>query len=212
MRPSALVAVAMASALAGCVTIPAPPSAVLEYARQDCGDRADLASATSLVPERERASHTVSVNVTAQTACLAEAERTSPYVVFAVPPDGAGKTIQVGATLEAARIFSPRIAVLDAEGVVTRTFERDQFLYRGPIYSVQLRPRPNEAFVLVTADPALVGQRYDSINISTATGGAYAAGVYASWTTGVDQAQSRTFSYEGTVVVTVYSPETAEAR
>ncbi|MBK8543082.1 MAG: hypothetical protein IPL62_05620 [Caulobacteraceae bacterium] len=62
--------------------------------------------------------------------------------------------------------------------------------------------------MMVTVDPQLVGQRYDSINISTSTTGTVAGGVYVSWTSGVDAAQSRAFSYEGAVSVTISDSDT----
>jgi hypothetical protein len=77
---------------------------------------------------------------------------------------------------------------------------------------VQFRPRAGEAYVLVSADPALVGQRYDSIVIATSTASAATAAGAFSWTTGVDGAQSRTFSYEGTIQVSVYDSDAEEGR
>lgn len=193
---------------AACVTTPAP-LAVLQYQRQDCTTTPDLTLAQSLTPERERSAITSATQVTATTPCIATAEgATTPYVVYALPADLDDKTITIGASLEAARVFAPHVALLDAQGVVTRTFERDQYMYRGVVYSVLFRPRAGESYALVTAEPALVGQRYDSINLATATSGAMAGPVYVSWTTGIDDTQTRVFSYEGTVSVTVHDADT----
>ena len=64
---------------------------------------------------------------------------------------------------------------------------------------MQFRPRAGEAFILVTAEPALVGQRYDSISIATYTTATYVGAGAVTWTSGVDSAHSRVFSYEGAV-------------
>lgn len=196
---------AAALALAACATARPPPPPVLEYVRTSCDASPDVASATSLTPDRARAQFVVNTPVTAATHCLTREDGgVSPYQVYALPADPATKTITIGAAVEMARIFAPQISVLDANGVVTRSFDRAQYAYRGYVYSVQFRPHEGEAFVLVTADPTLVGQRYDSVFIGTQTASTYAAGVTVSWTSGVDNAQSRTFSYEGGLQAIVY--------
>ena len=186
-----------------------PP--VLTYANQGCAAAADLMTAVSLTPPRERAVHVVAVPVDTSTPCLNRSGPT-PYVVYQLPADLGDKTVTVGSMLEATRIFAPEVAVLDGRGMVTRTFAREEYHYRGGHYSVQFRPRDEEAYVLVSADPALVGQRYDSIMIGTTTTSVYTGGGGVSWTSGVDNSQSRTFSYEGTVQVLVNDTDTEEGR
>lgn len=186
-----------------------PP--VLTYASQGCATAADLSTAVSLTPPRERAVHVVTSPVDSGTPCLDRAAP-APYVLYRLPIDLDDKTVTVGSTLEAMRIFAPEVAVLDGGGAVTRTFAREEFYYRGPHYSVQFRPREGDAYVLVSAEPELVGQRYDSIMIGTTTTSLYTAGGGVSWTSGVDRAQSRTFSYEGTVQVLVNDADTEEGR
>lgn len=204
------VGILVCAGVMACASVP-PPQAVLEYARQNCASQPDLATAQSLTPDRKKAVHSVSTQVNGQTPCVTTTGgAASPYVLYVLPSDHDGKTITVGASLEVVRIFAPHVAVLDAHGAVTRTFASDQFMYRGPVYSVLFRPRAAEAYIIVTAEPSLVGQRYDSINISTATSSTYAAGATISWTTGVDATQSRVFSYEGAVIVTVHDTTTEE--
>lgn len=185
-----------------------PPAPVLHYARNDCAATPNLSAAISLTPDREKASHAVLTPVDGQAACLAPAG--TPYFVYRLPADFGDKTITVGATLEALRIFAPDVAILDANGVVTRTFARDEYYYRSLHYSVQFRPREEEVYILVSAEPALVGQRYDSIVIGTSTTSTYANGMAFSWTGGTDDNLSRTFSYEGTIAVVVSDSDTQE--
>ena len=112
--------------------------------------------------------------------------------------------------LEQQRILAASVVTLDAYGQVVRAFQPSEFFFRGGSYSVQFRPRENEAYVMVSVDPTLVGQVYSAVNIGTGTSGTYAAGVYASWTYGMDQSQLRTFSYEGTAAILVNDSDTDE--
>lgn len=210
---SASVIVAVAAGAAGCVTttsIPLP-AATLEYAGTDCVQTPDLSQSIGLTPDKERATFSVTAPVSDATACLTQAEgATSPYVVFALPTDFADKTVIVGTVLEPLRIMSPTVVLLDRNGQVSRSFNAEDYMYRGAVYSVQFRPRETEAYVLVTADPSRVGARYDSIAVGVVTT-TYSTGYGASnWSSGVEAAHSRVFSYEGTVQVTVADSDTKE--
>lgn len=205
-----LLAVLTAGGLASACATYTPAAPVLNYARQDCASAPALTGAISLTPEKERVSHVVATPVTAQTACVSTAAGASPYVVYALPADFGDKTLTVGGVLDVTRIFSPNVSILNAQGQVTRTFAAEDYMYRGPVYSVQFRPREGETYVLVTANPQRVGSQYNSINIGTTTTGTVAAGAYVSWTSGSDAAQARTFSFEGPVQVTVYDTDTDE--
>ncbi|HEX8223302.1 MAG TPA: hypothetical protein VF605_05755 [Allosphingosinicella sp.] len=190
---------------AGCASAPLPPP-VTTYAGTNCAAGPNLGSAIGLTPAKAKKTFTVSVPILAGSACLARAGVQTPYLVFALPADPAGKMIEVGAQMEGLRIFSPAITILDGSGNQVRSFAPDQYLYRGSLYSVQFVPRAGDRFVLVTADPARVGARYDSIAIGTSSTYLYGG---ASWTSGIDEDVSRTFSYEGTVTATVYDPAVA---
>src|SRR5262249_42398854 len=152
-------------------------------------------------PPQPKREFVVSTPINSAAHCLQQGGANRPYVLYALPAQSAGKTLNVGGVLEPARIFPADVSILDAQGAVTRAFTRDQFLYRGgDVYSIEFRPRDGEAFVLVTAEPALVGRTYNSIAIGTST---TSTGQFT-WTSGTDAAQSRTFSYEGAVRVSVY--------
>lgn len=197
--------------LPGCVTMAIIPPAVTSYSGAGCASAPDLAQAINLVPDRERAVHSINAIVGSATPCLEGPQGPGPYVVFAIHPDRADKTLIVGGALEARRILAASVRTLDAYGQTVRTFAPSEFFFRGGTYSVQFRPRETEAYVLVTTDPQLVGNVYSAINIGTVTTGTYAAGIYASWTSGTDQSQVRTFSYEGTATVLINDSDTEEA-
>lgn len=204
--------IATTGLLAACATVsalpPAPPT--LEYARLDCATEPGLSAAVSLTPEKERAVHYVAAPATSEAGCLNRNGVQTPYALFALPTDYADKTITVGALLEPLRILSPTVAILNREGRVSRTFDPADYMYRGSLYSVQFRPRETESYLLVTADPARVGRRYDSIAIGVVTTTVYTGYGSANMHSGTDVAQSRTFSYEGMVQVMVNDTDTEE--
>lgn len=195
---------------AGCATAPPPLPPVLQYARQDCDAAPNLSSAISLTPEKERNGHVVTTLVGPQTPCLGRAGGPAPYVVYALPADLGDKTIAVGGVLELLRILSPDVFVLDAQGQVVRGFTTADYFYRGPVFSVQFKPREGDAFILVATDPARVGRRYDAINVGTNTTTIYTGFGAANFTNGVEASTSRVFSHEGTIQVIVYDTDTKE--
>lgn len=210
LRPAA--AVAAAAALSGCATVVVAPPALTVFDRQGCAAAPELSRAASLTPEKPKAEHAVTTPVGPETPCLAGADGPTPYLLYALPSDPNGKTLDVGGVLEASRIFAPRAALLDAQGRTTRELGRDQFLYRGDVYSARFTPRAGEAYLLVTAAPDLTGKPYQSIAISTATTSVYTGYGVATWTSGVDAGQLRTFSYDGTVRVSVFDSAARSSR
>jgi hypothetical protein len=212
IRPRALAALAAAGLLASCATPTPPPPPVTTFARANCVAAPDLAAAVALTPEKQKAVYTITTPVKADTPCLSRPGGPSPYVLYALPADINDKTLMIGGVLEGARIVAPEVTLLDRQGGVARTFRASDYYFRGPVYSVEFTPRAGEAYALVTVDPSRVGQRYDSIAINTSTSSTYAAGTTVSWTSGVDTAQSRTFSYEGSVQATVLDSEAGKRR
>lgn len=192
--------------LAGCATAVPPPAPVLGYARTDCAAAPDLAGAVSLVPEKPKAVWNVDRPI-GTGPCLGSAGAASPYLVFALPASGTARMIEVGALLEGARIFSPSVVLLDAEGKQTRSFAPDQYMMRTGLYSVQFTPGDAERYALVTVDPARVGQSYDALVTGVSSTyvplGAYGG---TNWRAGHEAMTSRGFSYEGTVRVNLYAP------
>lgn len=214
-----LAAIAATAALAGCTTMPPPPVATLTFAGTSCAAALDLSQALSLTPEKERALYTVTTQIGSATPCVLRDGQATAYLLYAIPADAGDKTLTVGGYLEPLRIFSPRVAVLDGQGETSRSFRSDEFMYRGPNYSVLFRPRPGERYVLVTTDDTRVGQTYDSIVIGVTTtstgavaGSALAAGLVGGGTvsSGTDIGLSRTFSYEGAAQVIVHDSDTKE--
>lgn len=212
MRTPVLASMALAAGLTACATAAPPPPPLLQYASQGCATAPDLAAAISLTPPRERAEHVVSTVVNGETPCLVREGGATPYIVYALPADRDDKTLSVGGLMEQVRVFSPEVALLDAGGRVTRTFAPDEYFYRGPVYSVQFRPREGEAYVLVTSDAERVGVGYSSIVTGMQTTTVATPMVIVSINSGTEAGQNRTFSYEGTVQVSVFDSDTDEGR
>ncbi len=202
----------LASSLVACVTVEPPPLPALTYANQACTASPDLSAAISLTPDKERAVHLVMAEVNETAACIMRNGVAVPYVVLALPADHDDKTLIVGSQLDVNRIFAPEVLILDAQGNETRSFGRDEYFYRGTIYSVQFRPRENERFVLVAGAPELVGREYNAIQIGTNTVSTYTPYGGASWTSGSEAATRRTFAYNGTVKVQINDTDTEEAK
>lgn len=208
-RSASLFILALALGGAGaCATI--PPGAVTTYAPAACGD-VDLTRAASLTPPRERAVHEVAAQLGGEGPCATFDGAASPYLLFALPQDRDDKTFTVGATVEQARIAAMTVSLLDAEGLSLRTLPQDDFMFRGVGYSVVFRARPDERYILVSANPAQIGTEHESIAIgvqSSVTATPYGV-VATNW--GTDEAARRVFSYEGGVTVIVNDSDTDEA-
>lgn len=199
----------MGLAVTRCATVELPPASLI-YANASCDAAPNLSNAISLTPEKEKAVHLVSAPVTTETPCIMRNGKPLPYVVFALPEEFADKTLVVGSALETNRIFAPHIEILDAQGTFARTFEREEYFYRGPVYSIQFRPRETERYLLVTAEPEMVGVEYNSIHIGVNSN--YVATAYGGVmiNTGSDTTLLRTFSYDGTLSVMINDTDTSK--
>lgn len=207
---SVLAASLLALSVGACTTAPPPPP-VLSYAKADCHAQPDLASAVSLTPEKKKKAWQVVGSVGGSTPCVNRAGVNGPYVVFALPPAGSARMVELGAVEEAGRLFSPSVTLLDANGAVTREFAPDQYMFRTGVLSVQFTPQENERFVLVTADPVRVGTSYDAIR--TGTGSTYVPlGPYGgtNWRSGHEAQLSLAYSYEGRIRANLIAPDEAK--
>ncbi|MDY6925125.1 MAG: hypothetical protein SWI22_14345 [Pseudomonadota bacterium] len=212
-RLATAAALGMAGALTACASSGPPPAApLLQYERTDCAATPALTAAISLTPDKPKAAHIVETLIDARTPCLDRAGRPTPYLVYALPADTGDKTLIVGGQLEPNRIFSPEVAVLDARGEITRTFAAADFMYRGPVFSIQFRPRETEAYVLVTNEPSRVGQVYNSILTGTQSTPVPAGAMMFMVNSGTEARLARTFSYDGRVHILVNDSDVDEER
>ena len=179
---------------------PAPPEAVLSYAAIGCRASPDLTTAIPLpLAAGKREGETVRTLVDASTPCLEVNGSGSPYLIYAIPA-AANRLVELGGVIEQARVFPPSVSILDSNGETLRSFASADFQNRGDRYSVQFVPQEGERYILVTVDRSLVGSSYDAVATGTTT--SYIGTGY--WTSGVDRTVSRSRSYHGAVVATVY--------
>ena len=109
--------------------------------------------------------------------------------------------------LEPERVLSPKVVLLDAAGAETRSFRRDQYMFRPGLLSIQFVPQENERYALVTVDPEPVGESHDTIVSNTSTTTVYTGFGASNWRSGQERMMSRGFSYEGPVRALVYRPD-----
>lgn len=196
--------------LAGCASGARFSSPVTKFAGVSCLAQPDLASATSLDFKKKKKFNELSVPVVETSKCLSTASGNTPFQLFALPGVIENRVFEIGSAVEPLRVFSPDIATLDVSGNVVRRFSKDQFAFRGGVYSVQLRALENEKYVLVTTAPEAVGKFFDSIQTSTSTTTVYTGFGASNWTSGVDQNYTRAFSYEGTIIARVIDTTPSE--
>lgn len=207
MRRNLLLAAGAATLLGGCAsTVPTNPP-TLAFERPDCPTVPDTSTAVSLTPEKDKAIWTVNSDLAASGPCIKRGDVSGPYLVFALPDVDRAKMVEVGSVLELSRVLSPQVVLLDAEGGETRTFGRDQYMFRPGLLSVQFVPQENERYVLVTVDPEPIGESHDTIVTATQTTTIYTGFGASNWRSGHENMLSRGFSYEGPVRALVYRPD-----
>ncbi len=139
------------------------------------------------------------------------AEKALPYVSFKLPTGMTGRVVSAGSKLDTAVIFAADVSTYDEAGERVRRFQRDDYRRLGQIYGVQFSPRENEAFVVIQADPTLVGEMDSTVetstyaqNITVAYGAAVSSGTN---TVGVQNTFDRTYSFNGEVAVITVFPK-----
>lgn len=147
--------------------------------------------------------------------CLQGADKPIPAIVFTLPDNLIGEVVYAGALLDANSIFAADVSTLNKAGETVRTFDRDSFLFQGQQYGVQFRPSDDEAYVLIKADPELIGKERmtTELSVSEQSVSNYGAtGYYSSGTNlvGSQTAYNRTYAYDGMVQVRIVFPEQPE--
>ena len=186
--------------MGGCAATP-PEPALLVPPEQACHSAFELEGVEQLeapAPGR-RSRHSAALRSTA--ACWLDPDIRRTYHVVALPDPFDGKSLlTVAARHAAAETFALEVRLLDEQGIEVRRLERGRYNMTGLGYSIQTRVRDRERFVVVSADPALVGVGHEHItlgvNSAYVSGGAYGATV----TVGAEDSASRTFSYRGDVL------------
>lgn len=195
------------------------PDAVLEYSSETCSNTPDLSLAQrvgddgkALKKMMKNRTLTMVRAIDHHSACLtSDTGKPGPYSLFEIPSDITGRVIYTGAKVEERRTFAASVSLLNELGEITRTFARKKFKVQGTQYGVQFRPREGEVYVMLTAEPAMIGQSRDTIETSTTAqsvvipypGGAGAGTNFV----GTQKEFSRVYSYEGDVLFRMVFPK-----
>jgi hypothetical protein len=220
----------LAVLLAACATAPEPPAPpLLSFEGQDCSSKVDLGEAIMLPDmstkdgakkmKRMMKNRTImlSDNFNEDSRCVRLATGgTSPYALFEVPSNIQGQVIYAGSMIDSNSMFAANVSLLGADGNVMRQFTPKDFNRVGTRHAVQFSPRANEAYVLIKADPNLLGQKRETLEtgvsqqtISVAYGGLVSSGTNL---VGHQKAFDRSFSYDGEVGIRVVFPKQEEEK
>ena len=206
--------------LAACTTTtPPPPAAVLAYTPADCTSSVSLTDVVAMETDEKtvkRATRNRTVELSAEldedSDCLTGAAGAQPYEVFALPAlplDGA--IVYAGAELGTLRTVMPEILTLDDQGNIVRRFDANTFRRYTNRFGHSFKAQDDEAFVVIAADPSVVGNSKATVETSTASryvthsyGTSVGTGVD---TVGIQNEYDRIYSFAGKVGIRVVYPK-----
>jgi len=168
----------LAVLLTSCATAPEPPAPpLLSFEGQDCSLNVDLGEAITLPDTATKdgakklkgmmKNRTImlSDNFNEDSRCIRLASGgTSPYALFEVPSNIKGQVIYAGSMIDSNSMFAANVSLLGADGSVMRQFTPKDFNRVGTRHAVQFSPKANEAYVLIKADPNLLGQKRETMD------------------------------------------------
>ena len=146
-------------------------------------------------------------------ACIDDGSGTRlPYAAFEIPTGLEKRVVNAGAKFDSAVIFAAKISTHDENGTLVRTFEEMDYRRLGDVYGVQFSPRETEHFVLIKADPSLIGQQEGTVETGAKAQRISNFGVTGNYSGGTNkrgfqQNFIRTYSYNGKAVVQTVFPK-----
>lgn len=183
--------------LAGCQTTRPDLPPLVQIAPAQCAAAPDLGHASSLPFDAESKERPLSVTIDEGSACLAEGNIKSLYEIFALPEPGYSYMVTVRSLPSKSGILAPRVIMLDEEGKKLRELSGDAFLFRGSALVAMLRVQAGERYMVVSSDPAVVGEDISrlsgSVNQQMINTGAVMFTVY----TGSESTANLTYAYNG---------------
>jgi hypothetical protein len=192
---------ALFAVLCGCATEPPPP--VVDLTARQCATKPDLAQAQPLVftPDKQQ---DVTVIYDNATACLEEQPGAkSLYRVFTLPSATQPYLITIASGIWGDTLFAPRVVFLAADGSVKRIVARTDFAFRGTMLSAILRNHADEAYLVVSSDPEVVGRAMSRIDDTTGAAPIVTGTGYFTLHTGAETTSTQVFSHGGKVTVSL---------
>jgi hypothetical protein len=169
-------------------------------ASRSCGPVPDLGTAT---PVPLDASKPVEVPLDEKAKCLGPAGGPKAvYAVFALPSAAEPYVLGITSVPAGQGLFSPRVALLDAQGSKRRDIGRDNFTFHGSCLYVGLRVHADERYLLVTSDPETVGKQVQQISEQTRATLITAGVLSMQYHSGSDTTSTLTYALNGTITVT----------
>ncbi len=188
--------------MSACGAPPGPPP-VTDLSTLACAASPNLVGAPSLLLDKGKP---VIVDLGATPACLVypDGSRAS-YVALNLPFAPGVYLVTVSSKLVGNVLFAPRVSLLGPTGAVLRQVPQEDFNFHGDLLSVGLRITPDIRYVLVTSEPASVGQG-DSHVSTVITAGTYTsfvgkAAITRSYSGGTERTDNFVYTHNGTVIV-----------
>lgn len=141
---------ALGMMLAASACTPAPP--LLTLGNPSCDPSPMLATAVP-VPLGGSAS----IKLGAESRCLLGSPPVT-YGLFRLPQTAAPYNLTIGSAVAGEAVVAPRAALLDGAGTAGRALATGDFRADTFGFLAGIRPRPEEQFLLVSADPGTLGR------------------------------------------------------
>jgi len=206
VRLSLMSLIVLGAALGGCAKRePVMPILALPQAKE-CAAKVNVSNPTPLAFDPEDAK-AIDMNISEGASCYLHPDGSkSLYGVVALPEPGYAYILTVESYPQGSSIFSPRLLLLDANGKLTREYDRKHFMFRGGVLAGHLRVHPGERYLIVGTDAKSVGtdeQRITGMTHQNTSSGVTTSGVYYAMTlnTASESVQNLTYSYGGKVKI-----------
>lgn len=174
-----------------------PPTTVISG--RSCAAQFDISSARDIVLNGK----TLSVSVDANSPCTIDQDNASSlYNSFRLPTSEREYFVSVLSSPVGDGLLSPRVIMLDANGVKLREVPRDAFVFHGSALYLGVRVRAGERYLIVASDPATVGHEISQTFDATQSN-VYAAGpVFVNVNTGSSTMKTEIYSHTGSLTIT----------
>ena len=168
---SYIIGVSTAVLLTACATTkdrePPAPNLSFKVAEAECTPNLDFSNPIKRTDDQKKRNKQLrarqvqlKANMASRTtACLqSSGDKTGlPYAAFEIPTDLEGRVVNAGSEMATAVIFAGDVATYDSQGQIVRDFEPEEYRRIGDLLGVQFTPRENEKYVVIQANPNLIG-------------------------------------------------------
>jgi len=220
--PAKAVGLTLATLLTSCsTTAPEIRAPSLTYeAFDNCSPRIDFTAPIKRASDKKSMKRQMKTRVIEMTAdmesqttpCLQMVEGGKvPYQLFEIPTGMSGRVVSAGSKLDTEVIFAGDIETFDINGNQVRRFSDSEYRRFGSLYGVQFSPAEDEVYILIIANPDLVGEKDETVETAVSLQQVYmtVGAVTGSGTNtiGTQRRYDRTYSYNGDVTIRTVFPK-----